>query len=311
MDRLSAAMAVKCSRTDLRVLRSTVDRRLKALLPTPRPGNALEEALRYGLLAPGKRIRPLLTLLTAWELGPDDLRALDAGCALEMVHAASLILDDLPSMDDAKLRRGQPALHVRFGEDVALLCAISLLARAFGTLGAAAHVEPSARCALVAILADAVGTNGLASGQYSDLREAAEMRRESCILDSNHLKTGTLFVAAVEMAAAIAGVGGERLGELRVFATHLGQAFQLVDDLADSPGTQLDGPEGGEDAGKMTLVAALGRAVVHHRIVAHVEQALAQVRSEGLLAEFVRTIFGSMGSLPPGAGERPDRDAST
>jgi geranylgeranyl diphosphate synthase, type II len=104
---------IRCSRSDSRVLRAAVERRLKALLPGDEPMNALTRAVRHALLAPGKRVRPLLTALATRELGGDELDALDAGCALEMVHAASLVLDDLPAMDDAVSRRGQPATHAR------------------------------------------------------------------------------------------------------------------------------------------------------------------------------------------------------
>jgi geranylgeranyl diphosphate synthase type II len=248
----------------------------------------LDQAVRYTLLAPGKRIRPLLTILAARELGADPLDALDAGCALEMVHAASLVLDDLPSMDDAPWRRGQPSTHVVFGEDTAILASIALLSRAYATVANAARVEPAARCALVTILARAVGADGLSGGQYQDLRSASP-RELDCIADANHLKTGMLFVAGIEMAAAIAGVADGRLEQMRACATHIGQAFQLLDDLRDAG---LHDPLGrSEDAGKATLQSILGQDEARERLARHVAHATACLARDGELADYIARIF--------------------
>jgi geranylgeranyl diphosphate synthase type II len=280
------ARAPRCSRRDLRVLRTAIDKRLASLVSTPEAGSPLDKAVRYALLAPGKRIRPFLTMLAAAELGADELDALDAGCALEMVHAASLILDDLPSMDDAPSRRGQPSTHVVFGEDGAILAAVSLLSRSYGAVGQATRLSAETRCELVAILAQAVGTAGLAGGQFQDLRPAeAQLDR---ITDANHLKTGMLFVAAVEMAVAIAGADAFHLDRMRAFATHLGQAFQLRDDLLDGDGAE---PGAGEDAGKATLLSVLGPGEVRRRLDLHVAHALRELALDGMLARFVRGIF--------------------
>jgi geranylgeranyl diphosphate synthase type II len=275
---------------DLATIRATVDRRLSALAPAESRRDGLNQAVRSALTAPGKRIRPLLTLLACDELGQEDLSALDAGCALEMVHAASLVLDDLPAMDDAKWRRGRPATHVAFGEDVAILAAVSLLGRAFSTLAACRSLAADVRGRLVAILAEAVGPDGLAGGQYEDLRGGERVRAVDRILDANHLKTGVLFVTAIEMAITVADAKREAADRLRRFAHHLGQAFQLLDDLHDSnPGGGQGEPV--EDAGKVTLVSLLGPEEVERRIAAHVTSGLADLRPGGLLATFVRSIF--------------------
>jgi geranylgeranyl diphosphate synthase, type II len=286
---------MKCSRKDPRVLRAVVDRRLAALTTEPSQGTQLDQAIRYVVLSPGKRIRPILTVYTGWELGQEDLRALDAGCALELVHAASLVLDDLPSMDDAMMRRGQQTAHVAFGEDVAILAAISLLSRAFSLLATTPHILPATRSRLVAILAGAVGTDGLAGGQLNDLRSG---RRGSVrdLADRNHLKTGVLFVAAVEMAAAISGVDDERLHALREFANDLGQAFQLLDDLLDgNASAQAIGKDIRQDVGKETFVSLLGRDEVTRRLHEHLSSALGCLRrvsgGNGPLSDFIRSLF--------------------
>lgn len=277
------------------ILRAVVDRRLSALTEVSSQGSSLEQAIRYVALAPGKRVRPILTVYAGWELGQEDLRALDAGCALELVHAASLVLDDLPSMDDAMLRRGQPTAHVKFGEDVAILAAISLLSRAFSLLASSPNILPATRSRLVAILASAVGSHGLAGGQLSDLRGG---RRGSVgdLVDRNHLKTGMLFVAAVEMAAAISGVDDDRLQALREFASELGQAFQLLDDILDADASiDTIGKDTGQDAGKETFVSLLGRDEVSRRLRDHLATAqdcLKRVSGgEGPLTHFMRSVF--------------------
>ncbi len=286
---------LKCSRTDLRILRGAIERRLKALAPAEIDPDPLVKAVRYAVLAPGKRIRPLLVVLAAQEFGADALDTLDAGCALEMVHAASLILDDLPAMDDAPWRRGQASTHIAFGEAEAILAGVALLSRAYATLAETTRLDPAIRCNLVAILARAVGTGGLATGQYHDLRGPAQADLGR-IGDANPLKTGMLFVAAVEMAGAIARAPQSDVERLCVFAGHLGQAFQLLDDLADSN----DSGETGEDAGKATLLSVLGESEVRQRLERHLAHALDEIDPDGALARFVEQIFVASARLPVG-----------
>ena len=145
-------------------LREIVERRLDILVAGPNASPvSLNQAVRHALLAPAKRARPLMTMLTAAELGADPMKALDAGCAVELVHTASLILDDLPCMDDAKTRRGLPATHAAFGEATAVLAAIAMLTRAFGIIAGMESLTPSARVDLTAILSFASGADGLAT----------------------------------------------------------------------------------------------------------------------------------------------------
>ena len=275
-------------RSRLDQLRDVVETRLRDLAPPERRGNALVKATRHALLAPGKRIRPLLVLLACEELGMRDLRALDAACALEMVHAASLVLDDLPAMDDAATRRGRPSTHVVYGQDVAILASVSLLASAFGTVATSATLDPAARARAGAILAEAIGTEGLAGGQYADLRLPARVPAMDHVAEANQRKTAALFVAAVEIAEAVTPEGETRHQGLRGFADHLGQAFQILDDLQDSQGAA---GHSAEDAGKTTVVSLLGRNEAAQRLRAHLGLALGALDPDGDLARFVAGIF--------------------
>jgi geranylgeranyl diphosphate synthase, type II len=285
---LLPALSGNGMRVDPRALQDAIDRRLSSLIATARAANALDQALSYSLLSPGKRLRPLLTIFAAWEYGPRDLRALDAGCALEMVHAASLVLDDLPAMDNATLRRGQPAAHVRFGEDVALLTVVALLSRAYAVLGEAPGLPAHVRAELVAILSQAVGSEGLSRGQLLDLRSVGA-EGGAYPSEINHLKTGVLFVASVEMAAAILELRDERLTRLRRCALHLGQAFQLMDDLADEAEDGFP-PEGIRSA-MASVMPRIGRRDRRMRLERHLAGALADLDPEGQLADLVRGTF--------------------
>jgi geranylgeranyl diphosphate synthase type II len=196
------------------------------------------------------------------------------------------------------MRRGQPSTHVAFGEAEAILAGIALLSRAYATVAEATRLDPAVRCSHVAILARAVGTGGLATGQVQDLRAAddADLGR---IEDANHLKTGMLFVAAIEMAAVIARAPSHQLERLRIFAGHLGQAFQLLDDLLD--GADPAGSSLGEDAGKATLLSMLGESEVRQRLERHVAHALDELNPDGVLARFVAQIFIEPGQPAPAA----------
>ena len=242
-------------------IRSRVDGRLATLLPgEDAPPEKLHRSMRYSLLAPGKRIRPIITIFAAEALGAPFELALDPACAVEMVHTASLILDDLPFMDDAVLRRGRPANHVEFGLDIATLAAISLLNRAYAVLAAAPGLEQARRLELVDVLAKMIGDDGIVSGQVHDLNLTAAADPDLAELERMAgQKTGALFVAAAEMGARAAGAGGARLEAVRAFAWDLGLCFQVLDDLADRNGTRATmGKDVGKDASKATFVSLMG-----------------------------------------------------
>ncbi|MEH3085480.1 MAG: polyprenyl synthetase family protein [Xylophilus ampelinus] len=281
----------------VRLLRSQIDQRLGELLPPPEHARDLVGiAMREGTLAPGKRLRPLLLLLAARGLGQPTSPLLDLGCALEMVHAASLFLDDLPCMDDARLRRGQPTVHIRYGEDVAMLGAVALLSHAFRVVARQDHLDPLLRTRLVVALSESVGTEGLVRGQFHDLHDGAHQRPAEAIAASNQLKTGSLFTAALDMAALAASAGPDVREALRDFGMELGHAFQLMDDLIDAEmPSALSGKDTGKDQGKSTLVTLLGAPAARLQLARHLEQAEASVaRALGPgsdLAQLLRLVF--------------------
>lgn len=228
----------------LKALRVQIDEALANLAPPQDTNDRVAAAMRYALISPGKRIRPLLTLITAAQLGRSTAEAMPAACALELVHAASLVLDDLPCMDDADERRGRPTTHRRFGEDVAVLAGVGLLNEAYALIGGAHHVPADARCEMVSLLSRTVGPGGLIGGQDRDLM-GCEAGSLDDLRDMHQAKTGVLFVAAVEMGALVAGAGADAREALRQCACELGLAFQALDDLQDE--AELEGPRPGSN----------------------------------------------------------------
>ena len=258
-------------------LRTVVDGRLNSLVPRlDAPPAQLHAAMRHSLLAPGKRLRPLLVLLASFHFGIKDLAALDAACALEMIHAASLIMDDLPSMDNAELRRGLPTAHRKFGEEIAILAGVALLNRAYGVIGDMMHLSDATRVALLRSFAHAIGSEGLVGGQVLDLKERDLAMAPLQLEKLNELKTAVLFVAAVEAGAVIAGADGRSLEAARTFASKLGLAFQIADDMLDDASyAGLTGKDTGKDANKPTVVSTLGRKDAQRLL----EQYLADART--------------------------------
>ncbi|HEV3136993.1 MAG TPA: farnesyl diphosphate synthase [Pirellulales bacterium] len=220
----------------------------------------LAEAIRYSLLAPGKRLRPILTLMAAEGCGGSREAALPAACAVEMVHAYSLVHDDLPAMDDDDLRRGRASCHKAFGEATAILAGDALLALAFEIL--ARDVDPpagAARCC--GVLAQAAGPSALVGGQADDL--AGEFSAGSlAALESIHRrKTGALFLASLELGALVAGASREQRSALTEYGRRVGLMFQITDDLLDVCGDSAAlGKRAGKDAkrGKLTFPGILG-----------------------------------------------------
>ncbi|WP_417791560.1 polyprenyl synthetase family protein [Stutzerimonas xanthomarina] len=257
-------------------LRAQVDERLDQWLPLAPVQDAIASAMREGTLAPGKRIRPLLLLLTLKDLQRDTMvprAGLDLACALEMVHAASLILDDMPCMDNAELRRGRPTIHRQFGEDVAVLGSVALLSQAFSIAASTAGTDASTGNQLVRLLSQATGAQGLVRGQFHDLREGQRARPLEAIAHTNRLKTCPLFTCAVEFAALLADTDASRMRHLKGFATELGLAFQLLDDLSDGLSTQQIGKDSGKDVGKSTVVALLGPDAARQHVEDHLARA--------------------------------------
>jgi geranylgeranyl diphosphate synthase type II len=237
-----------------------VDAELRRLVPAA--GSPVQESMAYTLHAPSKRVRPVLTLLCAELCGGSETGALPAAAAIEMVHAASLILDDLPSMDDAPLRRGQPTNHRQFGEAIAILAAFGLLNTAFGTL--ASDYDPPLAADLAALVSDAVGSEGLIGGQAADLLATDQQITFEMLERIHRGKTGALFVAAATAGAVIAGTGREAIAALTNFAKNLGLAFQVIDDLLDVEGKPEEtGKATRTDVKKTTFVSFSGIAGAH------------------------------------------------
>jgi geranylgeranyl diphosphate synthase, type II len=245
---------------------------------------ALRDAMGYSLLAGGKRLRPLLTLLACEAAGGPIEAAMPAACAIEMVHTYSLIHDDLPAMDDDDLRRGIPTCHVKFGEARAILAGDALLTLAFEIV--ARDVNPPATAAACCVdLANAAGAVGMVGGQEADL--AAEDTGVANVeeLEAIHRrKTGRLLCAALTMGGRIGGADAEALAHLERYGTNVGLAFQIVDDLLDIVGEQSKMGKGvRKDAthGKLTYPSLLGVEESRERARALVAQACCSVAAFG------------------------------
>jgi geranylgeranyl diphosphate synthase type II len=260
-------------------IKQALEKRLMELLPNnDDPDDLLNAAMHHAVLGAGKRVRPMLFISISRDLGCDMPALLDLACAIEIVHAASLILDDLPCMDNAKLRRGQPAVHVQFGEDVALLAAVALLSHAFHIVASANGVSSCVKMRLTAVLAHVVGAQGLAKGQYRDLHHE-QKGPVADIAATYSLKTGALLRVVVEMITIVGQTSAETTKSLLQFASTVGQAFQIRDDLLDAgveavlAKGEVIGKDLGQDTGKATLPAALGIDVAGLEMASEVMQA--------------------------------------
>ena len=232
-----------------------VDRALARMVPDG--PDAVQRSMAYTVLAPSKRVRPVLTLLAAELCGGTLERAVPAAAVMELVHASSLILDDLPCMDDAPLRRGRRSNHLEFGEAIAILAAFGLLNLAHGTI--ARSYEPALAARIASLLADAIGVDGLIGGQAADLL-ATEQQIGFEMLERIHRgKTGALFSAAATGGALAAGATPPQVHALAAYAKNLGLAFQIVDDLLDVEGDPAEtGKTLRRDLKKTTFVSFSG-----------------------------------------------------
>ncbi len=243
-------------------LRAEVERYLQGLRFSEEPLTAgLEEAMRYSLLAGGKRIRPVLALATARAVGMPQRDVLPLAGAIELIHTYSLIHDDLPAMDDDELRRGQPTCHVKFGEDVAILAGDGLYAEAFCHLLGNQQGAPERVLAAAAELAAATGVNGMVGGQYADVSPRAASS-PAALRHLHELKTGRLIGASVLCVLLLTGIEDRtETAPFRRFAAELGVLFQIVDDILDVTGTDdaLGKPRGSDERhGKRTYVSEFG-----------------------------------------------------
>lgn len=256
----------------------------------------LAEAIRHSLLAPAKRLRPLLVLMACQACGCDYAAALPAACSVEMIHTYSLIHDDLPAMDNDELRRGRPTCHVKFGEATAILAGDALLAQAFEVLAAETRPpEMAARC--VAELAQAAGACRLVGGQEDDLKHQFNGGGIEPLERIHRRKTGAMICVSLRLGGLIGHASDLQLAALEAYGEKIGLAFQIVDDLLDLSGdASTMGKKTGKDAdhGKLTFPAVLGIEASRQRAQRLVGEACQSVacfgpRAEGLeaLARYV------------------------
>lgn len=285
--------------TAFRDVQRDVDAAFDAFLPVPDDSRArLVEAMRYATIGGGKRVRPLLVCATAGLFGVNRDAAVNAGCAIEAVHAYSLIHDDLPCMDDDDMRHGKPTVHKAFDEATAVLAGDCLHALAFDILTMPdTSADPFVRSELVATLARASGFEGMAGGQMMDIVSDEESYDLRQITRLQQLKTGALLAASVEMGAILGRVPPEGRGHLRAYARDIGLAFQIADDLLD-----VEGDEGkagkalrkDEEQGKQTFVTLMGVDAARRQASMLVDQAGAHLASYGndasLLVELARFV---------------------
>jgi geranylgeranyl diphosphate synthase type II len=296
-------------------LRELVENYLTGLRFSATPETeGLDEAMRYSLLAGGKRIRPVLALATARSLGVEPESMLPAAAAIELIHTYSLIHDDLPAMDDDELRRGRPTSHVVFGENVAILAGDGLFAEALRLITEHQGGEPASVLAALRELLGAIGVDGMVGGQYVDVTTSAPTAPSSSVpvaagsqaateLRGLHaLKTGRLIAASVGVVLVLAGPSEPETIPYRRFAEELGVLFQIVDDILDVTGSdeELGKPHGSDERhGKLTYVSLFGLerarelAAESHR---RAHEALSAVRDDprdlSQITDFIYTRHG-------------------
>jgi geranylgeranyl diphosphate synthase type II len=264
------------------------------------PPQQLHRAMRYSLLAGGKRLRPTLVLSSGEALGAETDDLMPAACAIEMIHTYSLIHDDLPAMDNDDLRRGHPTCHKAFGEAVAILAGDALLTQAFRVLSAdAAHRDAQRQVQVIREIATAAGTvDALIGGQMADIESEGKSVDASTLEYIHRSKTGAMIAASVVVGGIIAGADEKQIGKLRGYGERIGLAFQIADDILDVTSTseQLGKTPGKDQASsKATYPAIHGVAASHARARELVSEAVEIVSSLGpetrMLQELARFII--------------------
>jgi farnesyl diphosphate synthase len=261
-----------------------VERALEAWVPQDAPAG-LGLAMRYGVLDGGKRVRPLLVLAAAQAVAGHADAALRAACAVELIHAYSLVHDDMPCMDNDVLRRGKPTVHVRYGQAQAMLAGDAMQALAFEVLTPDAGVPTALQARLCALLARAAGHAGMAGGQAIDLSSIGQPLDEHALRDMHHRKTGALLQASVLMGAACGMTDAAAWQALSEYGDAIGLAFQVVDDILDvTQASETLGKTAGKDAdnNKPTYVTVLGLGAARRHAADLRDTALAALARSGL-----------------------------
>jgi farnesyl diphosphate synthase len=272
-----------------------VEAQLDALLPLPEAAEArLIEAMRYATLGGGKRLRAFLVIETAKLFSVNTTCAARVAAAVEMLHAYSLVHDDLPAMDDDDLRRGKPSCHKAFDEATAILAGDALQTRAFEVLAEEdTHADPEARCELVAALAYASGARGMAGGQMIDMLAEGQPLSGPEITRLQALKTGRLIQFSAEAGAILGRAPQAQRHFIAAYGRELGGAFQIFDDVLDASGSAEDlGKTAGKDAaqGKATMVSILGLERARAQAEHLADQAAQHLESFGERAELLRQL---------------------
>ena len=280
------------------MLREAVERALKAALPAPEPDSPsapVAEAMRYSLLAGGKRVRPMLTLAFCALCGEDWHSALPFACGVEMVHTYSLIHDDLPCMDDDSLRRGRPTCHKVYGEAMALLAGDGLLTQAFETV--LAFPDPVKAAAAAKCLAGLAGYQGMVGGQCIDLSAGGQEVTIGLLKEMDQGKTVALIDAACRMGCIAAGAGEAQLAAASRYAQGVGMAFQIRDDILDVLGdAETQGKNTGMDAArdKRNYVSLLGVETAQELVESYTGQAVDALgifpQDQSFLAELAQAL---------------------
>ncbi|MCO5122620.1 MAG: polyprenyl synthetase family protein [Rhizobacter sp.] len=268
------------ARTEL----EAVELALERWVPTDAPAG-LGLAMRYGVLDGGKRVRPLLVLAAAQAVHGNEDAAMRAACAVELIHAYSLVHDDMPCMDNDVLRRGKPTVHVQYGQAQAMLAGDAMQALAFEVLTPEAGVPPALQARLCALLARAAGHAGMAGGQAIDLVSIGQPLDERTLRDMHHRKTGALLQASVLMGAACGTTTPAAWQALSEYGDAIGLAFQVVDDILDvTQESETLGKTAGKDANdnKPTYVTVLGLDAARSHAAELRDTALAALARSGL-----------------------------
>jgi farnesyl diphosphate synthase len=271
-----------------------IERALERLVPEDAP-SGLGEAMRYAVLEGGKRLRPLLVLAACEAVRGEREASLRAGVAVELIHAYSLVHDDMPCMDNDELRRGKPTVHVKFGEAQAMLAGDAMQALAFEILTPDAGVAPALQAHLVRLLARAAGHEGMAGGQAIDLASVGKPLSEHVLRDMHRRKTGALLRCSVQMGAACGSVGAATWDALTEFGSSIGLAFQVVDDILDcTQESHVLGKTAGkdEDANKPTYVSVLGLEAARQHARDLYDQALRALDRSGLQTDKLAWLAG-------------------
>ena len=278
---------------------SRIERWLDHLVPSETdPPGLIHEAMRYSLFAGGKRLRPVLAIVTGELYEVPEETLLPAACALEMIHTYSLIHDDLPAMDDDDLRRGMPTSHVRFGEAIAILAGDALLTRAFQTLAELRGVDSDRLVRVIGEVAQAAGTTqALIGGQVLDLQSEGKRVTSEALEAIHRAKTGALIRCAVRLGPLLGGACDSELAALTVYGEKIGLAFQIADDLLDETATTEElGKTAGKDLAteKATYTSLYGISeatrLAHEVTTAAIEALQSLPRKPDRLAQIARFI---------------------